>query len=1372
MVNTNNTILEDWQNESWEIIEKKRKDDVSLKTRFVKEFVEQKVNDENNKVSFIRDVISAEVISPDLKKELEEYAEGYDRFDELDLSKIKIGMIQRETRGFFVELVNKKNSIKEAFLREYEIEPSEYDWKAWRFVDELNERELKDLEKSPKSRKKFLEKYYGKNKISWKKDFLKSLENFNFSDRLEKTFEKINKIQNKDEREDKKQDLEDLANRFSTLKKLDYVDVQTLLEVGFFNDDEKKELVHTFLPNITLEQAKSLWIMTQSEVDNHKKKFVKENFFNGESVSNDEISAITNKLQDKQITVSTLDYATDKSHIDKLTEDELLAYKIGENISQDVEEGITWWNSVDSFKNDLKNLSNVVNAHNFVKGNVIVLKLWEKVKVEWKSEVMETTLFWDITDDWNLSWKPSFIDKWEEVYNSNNQPFDRTYDSLKSFIKNGNPNKKISVERFDILTKEEFDERVDSGQIKKITDELELKDDDYRKEDKEELQRRLSETRDKLKKEWLSISDIKKHPDYTSIQEKLDNLDNYNINHLKGKIDEVDSEGEDYWFEEGVSFETKDEWIYTISNINQSRNEISVSWRGQVQPPMSFEMFYRAFKDWNCKRTSNAKSFKDVFKAPKGDATLQKKWDNFELKWNSIQKEENDEIRKLAKGITYPYLTSLGGKQTLKIEKVHSDGMIDVKYWEYEEKKEKRKVKWKDDVTDTYGTFYMDVTATRISAWDLDTYIKKWKLEPRSEKEHEDKTEDIINTKNRKWSIFSKIFSNMSISEALAWGKLFIDSIENYMKEWNEEHAAKFASWVLWKLLPSELQDDLKTRVEDAWKKRMEDYIQKLKNVDSGPATEMIEWWLFNKNCPEYKKEAGVMFMMEKYGSLYAKKLYKHRWSFLWYEALWGSANPPDDFYKKIKEEYDNLWVNFTEEDLVFKLIKLQCKPEGFTSTIDGSSVGKNIKRRTRLHKEFKAKRNQARDDERQKGIKDANSHRTIEWRLGHMKWEFTWGTPANGMWALESIIWKWWSMAQMTMWPFVAAFSWMAYNVDESILDMFKNFPAKWMPIMLPSLMSKRGDLDMLNETILEVAKDIGDLYWDEKEYKNIAIEAQEIYDERHSTKIPEPNKVDKTIKFFEKYWEALTRWLSLLNTWKVDDLSKIDKLILIRKDDYFDEKTWQRKKWKSIYKKFYDWIKAQSTLLEYTKDEIMMIDSFGWQGTSWIDLFKATKEWMQQSQWWGFRFQKAWEMLWHEISHELDQLPKRIYVKDNEWEDKRVKEKLIKDILRNMLAWFLAAHWTRASAFLSLDQWTSPFRSRFNDWWIKTRDIMSLWISAEMMLSWDERSENLLDQYVENILTWTKWVSSSVDDIVPVEWVSWTTQDTVHKIMWEDDE
>jgi hypothetical protein len=68
-----------------------------------------------------------------------------------------------------------------------------------------------------------------------------------------------------------------------------------------------------------------------------------------------------------------------------------------------------------------------------------------------------------------------------------------------------------------------------------------------------------------------------------------------------------------------------------------------------------------------------------------------------------------------------------------------------------------------------------------------------------------------------KSGLMSRIFQRASLADLISSGKLIIDSIENKLKEGNEEMAAKWADKVP---LPEELKRDMQTRIEQAQKKR------------------------------------------------------------------------------------------------------------------------------------------------------------------------------------------------------------------------------------------------------------------------------------------------------------------------------------------------------------------------------------------------------------------------------------------------------------------------------------------------------------------------------------------------------------------------
>ena len=58
----------------------------------------------------------------------------------------------------------------------------------------------------------------------------------------------------------------------------------------------------------------------------------------------------------------------------------------------------------------------------------------------------------------------------------------------------------------------------------------------------------------------------------------------------------------------------------------------------------------------------------------------------------------------------------------------------------------------------------------------------------------------------------------------------------------------------------------------------METALENLGKIDSWMAVERIENWLLDKNTPEYNKEAGLLFMLQKYGHLTTKRaMYPYR---------------------------------------------------------------------------------------------------------------------------------------------------------------------------------------------------------------------------------------------------------------------------------------------------------------------------------------------------------------------------------------------------------------------------------------------------------------------------------------------------------------
>jgi hypothetical protein len=62
--------------------------------------------------------------------------------------------------------------------------------------------------------------------------------------------------------------------------------------------------------------------------------------------------------------------------------------------------------------------------------------------------------------------------------------------------------------------------------------------------------------------------------------------------------------------------------------------------------------------------------------------------------------------------------------------------------------------------------------------------------------------------------------------------------------------------------------------------------------------------------------------------------------------------------------------------------------------------------------------------------------------------------------------------MEDMNKVPFIMAFSGISYNFEQSELDQLKNFPAKSMMLPVLRFLSLSKDIDLMNQTILEVCK------------------------------------------------------------------------------------------------------------------------------------------------------------------------------------------------------------------------------------------------------------------------------------------------------------
>lgn len=207
---------------------------------------------------------------------------------------------------------------------------------------------------------------------------------------------------------------------------------------------------------------------------------------------------------------------------------------------------------------------------------------------------------------------------------------------------------------------------------------------------------------------------------------------------------------------------------------------------------------------------------------------------------------------------------------------------------------------------------------------------------------------------------------------------------------------------------------------------------------------------------------------------------------------------------------------------------------------------------------------------------------------------ELSSGNYPNAMGWLETVIEKGGTMYQMNMIPFVMIFSGMAYRFEHNLLDKIKNFISEARMVPMTRFMSYEPDLDLMNETIVEVSKKLSQKGG---KYANMHTRAKKIFDVRKSNTVNDSKKQELAISFYKDYGEKLTNILYMLNTGDVEDTD--NKMIFFEKEN------------NSTFQRYYD---ALTTHMSneglYGASEERMSDAFAQKGTSGMNIYKATKE------------------------------------------------------------------------------------------------------------------------------------------------------------------
>lgn len=1261
--------------------------------KLIKWYVKERLNNTQERLWFAKYVTKANTISDDMLQEIEAYRASKTEFSGLDINtdSIKLWDIQRELWSFLAGIESQKATLRSTFLQEYDIDASEYTKNiSWKIDNISSEIELQELQGSDIVRDEFLAKIYKKG--SPKRRLVSHiLQDMGIEKRYEDLEDHLQK------------EFMTMVWKFKRRENLEISDIMPLFETDIFSVKEKAKIIETFMPSISIADGIKLGIFTVMGANKIKKQAL-QNALDTGLFKWVNLDGYIHDIKNEELIVSTQGLFDSEESQEKLFEQNFFFEKFKADFDamlQKIEDDLASKSiqTAGEMQEILSGAPHVSGIDNFKEWGIIVIK--QNHKDEVSGETKEVTLYAEIV---SLASAGTFVIKEQgvDIYDTAEDKTSRqTYSQFINFATKGNiPN---SIE---FISSETLDHRVRTGEIKDKNFHGKFEDKSELSWEIKELTKQIEAREKQLQKQGVPKAKWEEDEKIIELQKMRDgkntlrdSIEWSNLKALQSQIDELDPDGKEFKFEAGTSF-ISNWWngdIFSVTHIDEVNQVVIIN--GLVgSKRFSYVEFIESYENENAKRVSHINNFWELF--TQSDAVY-KSWQWFEFKDGKIANKNSP-----AK-IDYNYLVPSSDAKDQELIKIHSidNAMATISFWEAssKSKKDKNGNKSKEE------TFATESEEYTVSIWVLDHYIRKNKLEIRSLEEWK------IAEEEKKWipkpeetfGIANWFFQGMSISAAIKWWHTAIEQITNILNEWDDEKANHFALKTFWPFLWEDGKTDLMARVEQTQKKSMDEMLDRLKAINSKPATTLIRNWLLDPRTPEYKKEAGMFFMMEKYGALCAKELYQYQGQYFWYQKMWGKI-------------WDEVWVkvhadnnrepkqNTTEEQLVYMLMKKQTGKWWFNG----------IQRRSKLDKELKAMRWKGKEEEYDTGVKDGGNERDLQDRLiGGLSELSSWNYPNAFGW-LETVINKGGTMAEMNMIPFVTVVSWMAYKFEKDILDKIKNFPADSRMIMMLRMMSYSGDIDLLNDTIMELAVRLNK----KPKYRGILAWAEKLRDMRANINMSERDKQNYAKEFYENYGEVLTNAMYMLNTGNEDDVD--NKIIFFEKDTC---STFQ-----NYYAKLEGYVNADG---DFGKNEGLMADAFAGAGTSGIDIYRATKQMLELRTGWAWAKHESGPIMWKEIQKEFEAIPKRQYDPDPV-KNEQMQRKLLDSNLRKFLAAIVSLNTdTRATSSYNAPTW---FFSRLNDWWVYFDDVINAGANAEAIKGWEHKV--LINKFIDGIMNYSQ--------------------------------
>lgn len=1283
----------------------------SLILKAYKWFIQQGIDTQG--VAFINKFAHLDDNDLSYKEEFQKYIDSKEEFislgddfkNKMSLWKIK-NLIWPELWKYKAE----RAIFKKYILSSFDISNDEYENKFWKIISNIWISKLRDLRWNTIETRAYFE-WLGMS-FPLNRDIKQFLDELDITQRVEKIKPNSRKDRVEIELASAKESLDVNSANFATnfLYLLQYL----YEEEGLLSFDEKLQLFKKFVPSISVIQAKKSWLISEVEIEQYINDVIL--FW----VTSDKDLLYQGIYQD----ISSLEIETSRLNISN---------------NNDISKLVSYWNFKDFALNLQKNYHEI-NSDGPVKFESLISEISTKYpsKVSWLSNFSQWNILEiEVSDDGK-----NYHSEYYEIFSisSNSVPQNRV--SLVNRGWNGiytpNEEKKLehkfysdfldlvwfdNVKNVNFYSKATFEQKAVSGEIKEDLWNFQYlwsKD----KEARMIRQRRELEQAfiyDGIMEEWDDFEVIfdsltsEQRQDYKIQIESYEWSIDINSYNILQELNTIDTEWREYGFEVGTSFTTKnDEDQYTITSIDENDLywEIGITniwWDTQL---ISFEVFLETFKLKQCKRTAKINSANELVSYVQNEQNI----------WRDINFTSNTLTSQDSKGNTYhnDYLVA-----SEKGNKFWKDYDL-LKIWDFSWThvtvylwKQWKANKDKDD-DKTNPEYQTERESIDVPVGVLATWIKMSWLEPKNIQQENAKEEVLPNgPKMKKWAWSYYINNFASITTIISAWKRYVEMWSEYLKQWNDAQVAKLVSKIPW--ISEEQKAGMRMLLESAEKKSMEEYIEKLKILDSKEATALIEKWITDVNTSEAQKEAWLFYMCEKYWVLYEKgPLIKHKWTFLWYTTLWWRIW--DELYRKEEAKAKKLGIQFTEEDLVYVLLNKQWK--------ESNAGWLKPKRRWKLYKEYEAIMWKWRWDEIEKWEKDASKKRNYIQREEFAIEELAdWGWP-NSIWAMKAAVWKWadGDVARLNCIPFVMMVSWAANSFFQESADAFKNgiIPTQFF-------VWKQTTIDLYVDCVEQLIDDIEtNLGWEYIGMKNAYIKARSSSNEH--------DRVMAVYKTFfqknEKWWDTLSRSLLMLNTRRKDKEAVFETWI----EDNQDNSTYR-----SYMETFRGWLSA--TKDERFKEEWILKDGLspeGWVGTWGISNWyrkDIPKHFLQQQSWgvW-FRNQDMWGLQWWEISAQIDSLAENEYL-DNSYKRLRIGN-ILKWLMDGLAFSYAQRDWVLDSILTNRGH---VFYTKFNQWWVESTD-WDKWdsnFSDGSFIRWNK----IINRYLDNILWSNTLMSQSVN-------------------------